>query len=175
MIVFDLETQYLAAEVGGWGNKQLMRVSVACTWDEQFGYQLWWEAQAADLITALGNADVIVGFNVNSFDFAVLSFYGDTSGFEDKAFDILDELYQQTGKRISLNQLASINLGEAKALESGVVAVELWRQSRLDELAAYCQKDVELTKRLFEMWENEGILWISGVDYAIWPGLRTEK
>ena len=29
MIVFDLETQYLAAEVGGWGNKELLRLAVA--------------------------------------------------------------------------------------------------------------------------------------------------
>lgn len=172
MIVFDLETQYLAAEVGGWGNKQLMRLAVGCTWDEQRGYQLWWEAQAGDLIAALDEADVIIGFNINSFDFSVLSFYGDTSKFEDKSFDILNELFQQSRERKSLNHLARINLGEAKTLESGVVAVELWRQGRLEELAAYCQKDVELTKRLFEQWRDTGILWVSEVSYVIWPGLE---
>lgn len=172
MVVFDLETQSLAAEVGGWGNKHLMRLAVGCTWDEQRGYQLWWEAQAGDLIAALDDTDVIVGFNINSFDFSVLSFYGDTGGFEDKSFDILDELFQQVRARKSLNHLAHINLGEAKTLESGVVAVELWRQGRVEELAAYCQKDVELTKRLFEQWQNTGFLWISETNYAIWPGLE---
>ena len=172
MVIFDLETQYLAAEVGGWGNKHLMRLAVGCTWDEQRGYQLWWEAQAGDLIVALDDADVIIGFNINSFDFAVLSFYGDTGRLEEKAFDIMDELFQQARERKSLNHLAYINLGEAKSRESGVVVPELWRTGRTEEAAMKCQKDVELTKRLFEQWQNTGILWVSETSYAIWPGLH---
>jgi DEAD/DEAH box helicase domain-containing protein len=172
MIIFDLETQFLAAEVGGWGNKELLRLAVACTWDEQRQYQVWQEPQAPDLIAELQGHDIIVGFNTRVFDFAVLSFYGDTRGFEDKNFDVLAEVRQQTGKTLSLNHLASINLGEAKSYESGTVAVELWRQGRIEELIAYCQKDVELTKRLFEKWEAEGIIWVDGnfTRYAVWPG-----
>src|SRR3712207_3635212 len=106
MIFFDLETQYLAAEVGGWGNKELLRLAVAATFDEQQQYQLWWEAQAADLIATLEAHELIIGFNTRAFDFAVLSFYGDTRGFEEKNFDLLAEVRQQTGKRLSLNHLA---------------------------------------------------------------------
>lgn len=171
MIVFDLETQFLAAKVGGWGNKQAMRVAVACSWDAENEYQLWWEAQAADLIDALDRDDLIVGYNVNSFDFQVLGLYGDTSGFINKAFDIHEQIFKQTSRRVSLNVVANINLGEAKAQESGVVAVALWRTGRLEELAAYCQKDVELTRRLFEFWRDNGILWISETEYAVWPGV----
>jgi hypothetical protein len=29
---------------------------------------------------------------------------------------------------------------------------------------------VELTQRLYELWEAEGVLWISNVDFAVWPG-----
>ena len=32
---FDLETQRLAEEVGGWGNKHLMRLSVGVVYDTQ--------------------------------------------------------------------------------------------------------------------------------------------
>jgi DEAD/DEAH box helicase domain-containing protein len=172
MIVFDLETQFLAAEVGGWGNKELLRLAVACTWDEQMQYQTWQEPQAPDLITELTTHDLIVGFNTRAFDFSVLSFYGDTRGFAAKNFDILAEIRQQTGLTLSLNHLASINLGEAKSYESGAVAVELWRQGRIEELIAYCQKDTELTKRLFEFWETNGLLWVdfNFTRHATWPG-----
>ncbi len=172
MIVFDLETQNLAAEVGGWGNKNLLRLAVGCSWDQQLGYQLWWESQAVDLIGELRRAELIVGFNINSFDFSVLSFYGDVSDLGERSFDILGEITRQGFRRISLARLASINLGEAKAQESGVVAVKLWRSGRLEELSAYCQKDVELTKRLFDKWEAEGLLWLNATDFVTWPGVN---
>jgi hypothetical protein len=93
------------------------------------------------------------------------------SGLEDKTFDILDLVHQFTNKRASLNRLAGINLGEAKSLESGVQAIRLYRQGRYEELVAYCRQDVELTRRLYEAWQNLGILWISEQDFIPWPGL----
>ena len=175
MIVFDLETQNLAAEVGGWGNKELLRLAVACTWDEDNDYQLWYEPQAADLLEELHRAEFIVGYNVSQFDFQVMSFYGDTSGLEHKTFDILDQIFIQAHKRVGLNVVANVNLGEAKAQESGASAVTLWRDSRIEELAMYCQRDVELTRRLFEYWEANGVLWISEVEYVVWPGVEVEE
>ena len=171
MIFFDLETQNLAAEVGGWGNKELLRLAVACTFEEEAGYQLWWEPQAADLLEELERADLIVGYNISNFDYQVLSFYGDVEGFWSKTFDIHQEIWEQLHRRVGLNAVATLNLGEAKAYESGAMAVTLWRTGKLEELAAYCQKDVELTRRLFEAWENSGVLWVSAVDYVVWPGI----
>jgi DEAD/DEAH box helicase domain-containing protein len=172
MIVFDIETQNLAKDVGGWHNKELLRLAVACTWSPDEGYMLWWESQAADLVNALQKADFIVGFNVNSFDYHVLNYYNRTEGLEDKTFDILDEVWKQTGRGrrgTNLNSLAKLNLGETKTGE-GIDAVELWRTSRLEELAAYCQQDVELTKNLYEAWEANGLLWLNEIQYVIWPG-----
>lgn len=171
-VVFDLETQNLAAEVGGWSNIEALRLAVACTWDERGGYQLWWEGQAGDLLTELGRADLIVGYNVSMFDYKVLSLYGSVLEFEAKTFDLLDEIFQQVHHRVSLNAVAQLNLGEAKAHESGADAVKLWRTGKLEELAAYCQRDVELTRRLYEMWEAQGLLWISETEYVVWPGPR---
>jgi DEAD/DEAH box helicase domain-containing protein len=147
-------------------------LSVACTHDDDAGYRDWWEAQAADLLDELRKASLIVGFNVNQFDYRVLALYGDVADLEEKTFDILDELRAQ-GSQVSLGALAKINLGEAKGLESGVGAVRLWRAGKLEELVAYCRQDVELTRRLYELWESRGLLWTSRVDYAIWPGVKT--
>jgi DEAD/DEAH box helicase domain-containing protein len=169
-IVLDIETQYLADEVGGWHNLAALRLAVAVTWDEDVGYRTWWEGQAGDLLAELGRSKLVVGYNISAFDYAVLSLYGDTEELLEKTFDILDELWQQLHKRVSLNLVAKLNLGEAKAYESGADAVKLWRDGRLEDLEAYCLKDVELTKRLYELWEAEGVLWISNVDFAVWPG-----
>jgi DEAD/DEAH box helicase domain-containing protein len=171
-IFLDLETQNLAEDVGGWANVEAMRISVACTYTEDHGYQDWWEAQAGDLLAELRAAQLIVGFNLTKFDYRVLSVYGPVADFEGKTFDLLDQIFAQLGRRCSLNTLAVMNLGEAKIFESGVQAVRLWRADRLTELANYCRRDVELTKRLFELWQNAGILWVPGSHYAAWPGLR---
>jgi DEAD/DEAH box helicase domain-containing protein len=171
-VFLDLETQNLAEDVGGWANVEAMRLSVGCTYSQDTGYVDWWESQAGDLLAELRKAELIVGFNLTKFDYRVLSLYGSTEGFEGKTFDLLDELVLQLGRRASLNTLAVMNLGEAKVFESGVQAVRLWRASKLDELASYCRKDVELTKRLFELWQNSGILWVPGSQYAAWPGVR---
>jgi len=175
IIFFDLETQKRADEVGGWSNVEAMRMSVGCTHDDDSRYRDWWEAQAADLIQELRRARLIVGFNVTNFDYRVLSLYGSVAGLEDKTFDILDEIKLQQGTRVALNVLAKINLGEAKSLESGVQAITLWRAGRREELVEYCRRDVELTRRLYELWEVRGILWTSATEYVVWPGVRTAE
>jgi DEAD/DEAH box helicase domain-containing protein len=175
IIFFDLETKKLADEVGGWANIEALGLAVGCTHDDEAGYRDWWEAQAADLLDELRRAALIVGFNVNDFDYRVLSLYGDVAGLEEKTLDILDEIRLQGSKRIGLNSLAKRNLGEAKSLEAGVQAIRLWRTGRLEELVAYCRRDVELTRRLYELWESRGLLWVSANEYVIWPGVRTAE
>jgi DEAD/DEAH box helicase domain-containing protein len=173
ILFFDLETQKLTSEVGGWGNVEALRVAVAATYDEDHGYRDWWESQAGDLLEELHRAQLIVGFNINAFDFRVLSPYGSIADLEAKAFDVFDEVFQQVHKRVSLNAMCVLNLGEAKIFESGIHAVQLWRTGKLEELQAYCRRDVELTKRLYETWEAQGLLWVTGEDYAVWPGVHT--
>lgn len=168
-VIFDLETQKSAAEVGGWQNIEALRVSVACTWDERAGYRTWWEAQAGDLLSELDKAALIVGFNVTAFDYRVLSLYGDTAGLFPKTHDIHAEIFSQTHRRAGLGKLAALNLGETKALESGLDAVASWQAGDLETLAAYCQKDVELTRRLYEFWRSAGVLFVTPADFAVWP------
>ena len=169
VVVFDLETQRSAAEVGGWANIEAMQLSVACTWDEQAGYRTWWEAQAGDLLAELARAALIVGFNVTAFDYRVLSLYGATVGLFPKTHDIHVEIFSQTHRRVGLGLLARLNLGEAKALESGLDAVASWQAGDLETLAAYCQQDVELTRRLYDFWRSAGVLFVTPADFAVWP------
>ena len=172
MLFLDLETQHLAAEVGGWCNVEALRLAVACTYDDDAGYRDWWELQAGDLLEELSRASHIVGYGLSQFDYRVLTAYGSTRGLEAKTFDLLHEVRSQHVRSVSLNTLAVLNLGEAKVFESGVQAVKLWKVGALEELTAYCRKDVELTRRLYEFWETQGLLWVPGGQYVVWPGQR---
>lgn len=169
--VFDVETQKLASEVGGWANIEALRLAVAVSWDEDAGYRTWWEAQAGDFIEALRSARLVVGFNVNHFDYRVLSVYGhlDMPALTLKTFDLFDQIQLQGTKPPSLDSLARLNLGEAKIID-GVAAVGLWRAGELEQLQAKCQKDTELTRRLYELWETQGILTLPKGRWAVWPG-----
>ena len=60
---FDLETQRLAAEVGGWQNKHLMRVSVAVLYESPSErFKVYREDDVSKLIRDLTELDLVVGF-----------------------------------------------------------------------------------------------------------------
>lgn len=58
------------------------------------------------------------------------------------------DLQHITKRKISLNDLATLFLGEQKS-GNGFEAIRLFEQRRLDELKGYCIGDVLLTERVF--------------------------
>ena len=50
--------------------------------------------------------------------------------------------------RVSLNNLATATLDEAKAGD-GVMAIEWFKNGEIERLAKYCQHDVVITRELF--------------------------
>ncbi|MEW6754343.1 MAG: DEAD/DEAH box helicase [Candidatus Latescibacterota bacterium] len=171
IVVFDLETQRSAAEVGGWANAHLMRVSVAVAWDSQTEeYTTYFEKDVARLLAHLQSADLVVGFNVLRFDYAVLSGYEAIRGGQRPAathtgfdfgrlrtLDILAEIYAYLHYRVSLDSLAWATLGRRKTAD-GLQALQWWKEGRLDLLEAYCRHDVEVTRDLFLHGLEEGHL-----------------
>jgi DEAD/DEAH box helicase domain-containing protein len=158
VVFFDLETQKTAQDVGGWENKHLMRVSVAVVHDSTTGENHHFgEVQVDDLVRTLRRADLVVGFNIRSFDYRVLSAYGGDELEGIPTFDILEDVQRRLGFRLSLDHLASRTLGECK-IADGLQAVAWFREGRMEELRAYCQKDVEITRRLFEFGCTNGYL-----------------
>lgn len=171
-IYFDLETQNMSYEVGGWANLEAVGLAVGVTWDEQYKFRTWWESQVVELIQVLASADLIVGFNVNRFDYRVLVGYSDLAQYlDEQTFDLLLEMELQGMPKTGLDSIARRNLGASKMYKSAD-AVTLWREGRLEQLEKYCQQDVDLLRLLTEKWEKEGFLWLSDYQYVIWPGLR---
>jgi DEAD/DEAH box helicase domain-containing protein len=148
LLVFDLETQHSAAEVGGWNQAHKMKMSLGVVYDHQERrYVTYTEDRAPDLIQHLLSADKVVGFNIDRFDLAVLSAYSPHVA-RIRTFDILTEVQKTLGYRVSLDGLASVTLGQGKSAD-GLQAIAWWQAGNLKDLETYCRKDVEITKDIF--------------------------
>ena len=162
IIYFDLETQLSAADVGGWQNAEAMRVLVAHIY---YGGKLghYNETTISKLIGEIQNAALVIGFNLKALDYKVLSRYTDLDFEQIPTFDILDELYQQLGYRVSLDNLVQATLGIEKTTD-GLEAIRLWREYRLEELVAYCYKNVQITRKIFLAGWQDGFLYYTTKD-----------
>lgn len=157
-LVFDLETQRLAAEVGGWGNIRDLRLALAVTWDlDADRWRTYFEEEVSELVEDLLAAPVVIGFNHRRFDLEVLRPYTPKDLAAVKCVDMLDVLKERLGFRLSLASLAEANFGEAK-LADGVQSVQWFREGRFDLIETYCKKDVELTGRLYQRGLEQGHL-----------------
>jgi len=146
-VVLDLETKYSFRD---FDDPKNLEVSVAAIYDYKNGQgKIFEEKELNKLFPILENASYIIGFNVVNFDIAVLQAYypGNVSVFS--AFDILDDIKEKIGRRISLNEVISATL-EKKKSGHGLQAINLYNEGRIDELKKYCLDDVMFTKELFE-------------------------
>jgi DEAD/DEAH box helicase domain-containing protein len=154
----DLETQRSALEVGGWQNAHLMMVSVAALYDSlENRFYTFTEDQIEGLITRLRSADLVIGFNVKRFDYAVLKAYTSQDLGELPTFDLLEEIYNRLGFRISLDHLARETLNRKKSAD-GLQALEWFKAGEMDTLTEYCKHDVMLTRDLFLHGLDKGYL-----------------
>ena len=159
IVVFDLETQNLFEDVGGRNNIAALKVSCGVTWSSATNaFTVYWEKDIPALITELKSAWRVVGFNVKGFDYEVLRPYAPTERLQFlPTLDLMDDLYRTLNFRLSLDALARGTLGDTKSA-SGLQAVEWWRSGELDKLAAYCQVDVDVTRRIYEFGCEHGFV-----------------
>ena len=158
IIYFDLETQKLAQDVGGWQNIHLMKVSVAVIFDSlKKRFLTFTEDSIEDLLAHLEKADLVVGFNIKRFDYTVLGAYTGKNLMELPTFDILEDIYQRLGFRLGLDHLAKETLNRGKSAD-GFQAVEWFRQGEMKKLSDYCSQDVAVTRDLFQYGLKNGHL-----------------
>ena len=157
-LVFDLETQRSAEEVGGWGHSDRMGLALAVVWDVQRGaYRTYYESDIQSLLLDLAMADRVVGFNIERFDLKVLSAYSEWDLSRIRTLDLLSDIHGRIGFRLSLAHLAEVNLGESKSAD-GLQSLVWWKQGRLDLIETYCRQDVDLTRRIWELGRQRGYL-----------------
>ncbi len=147
--VFDLETKRSAAEVGGWHNAARMGISVAVLYDSRSGsFHTYWEKDIPRMVDHLKELDLVVGFNNKRFDNKVLSAYTMFNLHSLPTLDILDVIHQRLGYRLSLDRLAEHTLGVKKSAD-GLLALQWFKEGRLEEIRQYCRDDVRITRDLF--------------------------
>lgn len=147
-IVLDIETQYKFQEVN-YDHKKL-KVSVVGIYDyERDTYEAFFEKDLKDLFPRLEHASSIIGFNIRKFDIPVLSPYylGNISQFP--LLDIMDFVEKALGYRVALDDLVRATLGTKKE-GHGLLAIDYFREGKLQELKDYCLSDVRITRELYE-------------------------
>jgi len=157
IVIFDLETQKLAEEVGGWNNISKMKLSLGVAHTEEQGFLTFTEENVSDLIRLLKSADLIVGFNQMRFDFEVLAAYTSENLRRLPNLDILVEVQAVLGHRLTLDHLAEFTLGKKKSA-SGVAATQWFREGKMDLLEQYCRDDVAITRDLYRFGREKGFL-----------------
>ncbi|MDD3532082.1 MAG: ribonuclease H-like domain-containing protein [Candidatus Shapirobacteria bacterium] len=169
-VIFDLETQKLFADIAGH-NPGDLRVSIVSCYQRTLNQNLkeksgqmfsFWEENLNKLWPILSWADRIVGFNSSKFDVPVLQAYTKIPLSSLPHFDILEKIRLALGKRISLNDLAQINLKQKK-IDVGLNAVKYYYQGdpeSLKKLKEYCENDVLVTKNIYDLTLREGYLKI---------------
>lgn len=161
-IVLDIETQNFFTDKGvGWNNFEALRISVVAFYSyNQNRYFCFEEKDLHQAFDFFKNSKILVGFSINRYDIPVLNIYFQKMN-PDKNFnlwlkeriDLLEEIEKICGQRISLSKLAEANLGEKKT-RRGSEAGELYLSGQIEELKEYCLKDVELTKKLYDLYKN---------------------
>ena len=156
-LVFDIET---ANAFPGLARANLDRLELAlvAVYDSATdAYTSYVKEELPKLWPILEHADLLVGFNSDTFDIPLLNRYypGDLARIP--SLDLLAEVQKTLGRRIRLQSLAEATLGKGKKGD-GLAAVEWWRQGLVEKVREYCIEDVRLTKELFDYARAHGLL-----------------
>ena len=150
VMVFDVETRRSAAEVGGWHRADRMGVSGA----DGDPYRHFRQEELGDMLGLMRRAGVVIGFNSLRFDYKVLQPFADFDLYELPSLDLLMEIRKRLSYRVSLDNLGRATLDAPKTAD-GLKALQWGKEGRLDLIGAYCQADVDITRRLYEFGRAE--------------------
>jgi len=157
--ILDVETIKSFDEVGGYFPEKLgvsfvgviERESLPKVWGEKVverRHQIY-EHDMDKLFKLLEQMDLLVGFNLDGFDMAAIKPYyrGDIRQFP--TLDLMVRFKEKLGHRIALDAIATQTLGTAKS-GNGLDAIAYYKNGELEKLAAYCMKDVEITRDIYD-------------------------
>jgi DEAD/DEAH box helicase domain-containing protein len=157
-LVFDLETQRSAEDVGGWEHRHRMGLAVGVVYDlDRAEFRVYTEAQVDALISELSRARLIIGFNLRRFDYDVLRGYADVDWNALPTLDILECIHRRLGFRLKLDHLTQETLGERKSAD-GLQSLAWFKAGEIERVIEYCKHDVLLTKQLYDFGREHGYL-----------------
>lgn len=159
IVVFDIETKNAFSDVGGRDALEKLDISVVGVYDYETGeFRAYEEADFPELAERISRKPLLVGFNSKKFDTPILQKYMPFDVRKIPHLDILEEISKELGHRVGLDSIARATLGAGKS-GSGLEAIKLWREGRLEELKRYCLDDVRITRDIFEFGASHGELF----------------
>jgi len=148
-ITFDIETANAFPSLGR-NDLARMEISIVAIHDSETGeYSSYSKEEFPKLWPILERADMLIGFNSDTFDIPILNRYypGDLTRI--KSLDLLVEVQKALGRRVRLQSLAEATLNKGKG-GNGLQAVEWWAQGEYEKVRKYCIEDVRITRELYD-------------------------
>lgn len=152
-VILDVETKKTFEEVGGFFPDRLGISFVGvCVREGQSGkgkMMGFFEQDLPELFPILEKADVVIGYNVDSFDMPTFIPYytGDITTIP--TLDLLIRIKDSIGHRIKLDSVAQETLGIGKSGD-GLDAIKYYNSGQLDKLRDYCLQDVVVTRDIYD-------------------------
>jgi DEAD/DEAH box helicase domain-containing protein len=156
-ITFDIETANAFPTLGR-GDLSRMEISIVGIHDSKTDeLTSYTKEEFVHLWPIIESADVLIGFNSDTFDIPILNRYypGDLTRI--RSLDLLVEVQKVLGRRVRLQSLAEATLGVGKS-GNGLEAVEWWQQGLVDKVRKYCMDDVKITRQIYDYAIKHGKL-----------------
>ena len=159
-VIFDLETQKFFDDIEGF-DPALLGVSILSMYVRTLDENLretkgemvsFFEPDLTKAWDIFKKADRIIGFNSKHFDVPALKPYLPIELTKIPHLDILEQVKEMNGKRVSLNAIVKETLGDHKA-DDPANAITYWAkhdEESLKKLKFYCEEDVRLTKEVYD-------------------------
>lgn len=156
-VTFDIETANAFPTLSRSDHSR-MEISVVGVHDSDTGkLTSYTQEEFNQLWPIIERADLLIGFNSDSFDIPILNRYYPGDLTKIKSLDLLTEVYNVLGRRVRLQSLAEGTLGIGKS-GNGLEAVEWWQQGEVDKVRAYCMDDVKITRQIYDYAIKHGKL-----------------
>jgi hypothetical protein len=174
ILVFDVETKNdtigvakrmcLTREGDAFNYPHLMEFAIGVLWDDSLQeYKQFNSAKDMCKYILSRPEPLLVSYNGKRFDIPSMFNHLDIDTINQMIalphIDMLQIFYKRVNHRfrVSLDNLAKNTLGISKS-GNGADAPKMFQDKRFDELFAYCQQDVNVTKQLFN-YLKENMKW----------------
>ena len=142
VLSIDIETGNTAADIGGWNNTHMWKVTCATTWDGE------------KAVVYMDN-DIEMKEDVEVKSLRQLKY--DLDDHFEKGGKLLGHniiafalVMKTSGKRVHLDNLVKCTLGSGKSAD-GLQAVDWWHEGKYTDIAKYCLMDSQLT---YDLWKH---------------------
>lgn len=154
-VVLDIETSNTFQDVGGYFPEKLDVSVVVAYYYATDEYESYLVQDLPKLFERLERNGRIIGYNTIGFDIPVLNKYyvGDLMNIPQ--CDMLAHIHQSLGYRIKLDDVAAASIGIKKSAH-GLLAVQWWREGKVQDVIDYCEQDVKVTKEVYEFGKKNG-------------------